>query len=318
MTVVHTQRGAGPHRSEVHTIDTGYLGIAGLAAAYLRVEGDEAAFIEASTAHALPRLLAALDGAGLRREQVRWVIVTHAHLDHAGGASALMEALPRATLLAHPRAARHLIDPSRLVASASQVYGEQRFAELYGVIAPIDAARVRALDDGATEGLGGATLQFFHTRGHANHHFIVADRALSAVYTGDTFGLVYPGLQGSGLVAFPSTSPTDFDADEARKSVQRVLDLGAEVAYPTHFGPVRDLAGVAGQLRRWLDLSAELVAGARAAGNPPDTEGRIRGRLEEEMTRALGGLALSPEGRSLLDLDLGLNAQGLAFAARRG
>ena len=302
-------------RSFTRTIDCNYV-LPQLAAAYLRVQGDEAAFIETNTSHAAPRLLEALAGAGLRPEQVRWVIVTHVHLDHAGGASALMKALPRATLLAHPRAARHLIDPSRLVASATQVYGADTFARLYGAIDPIDAARVRAMDDGAEVELGGERLQFFHTRGHANHHFIVVDRGASSVFTGDTFGLVYPHLQRAGRFAFPSTSPTEYDGAEARSSVDRVEKLGVDRAYLTHFGEVADLAEVGAQLRRWLERSDELVQQA-ASRAPGEREAFIRGhlaaRMEEEAARV--GLTFTAEDRKLLELDLDLNAQGLAFVA---
>ncbi|HEY2510095.1 MAG TPA: MBL fold metallo-hydrolase, partial [Polyangiaceae bacterium] len=167
-------------------------------AAYLRVAGDECAFVEAHTPHALPKLLGALEAQGRRPEEVRWIVVTHAHLDHASGASALLAQCPNAVLLAHPRAARHLIDPQKLVASATQVYGEARFAELYGRIDPIPADRVRALEDGARFPLGDATLTVHHTAGHAKHHFVVHDPALKTVYTGDTFGLVYPALQRGG------------------------------------------------------------------------------------------------------------------------
>src|SRR5262245_42034392 len=124
-------------------------------AAYLRVAGDECAFIETHTAHALGKLLAELAMRGRRPEDVRWIVVTHAHLDHAAGAGALLAKCPNATLLAHPRAVGHLVDPTKLVASATKVYGEARFAELYGSIDPIPHERARALDDGATFDLGG-------------------------------------------------------------------------------------------------------------------------------------------------------------------
>lgn len=302
--------------SSVTTIDCDYV-MPGLAGAYLRVQGDEAAFIETNTSHAAPKLLAALRDAGLSPEQVRWVIVTHVHLDHAGGASALMKELPNATLLAHPRAARHLIDPSRLVASATQVYGAQRFAELYGTIDPIDAARVRALDDGASVELGGAPLRFLHTRGHANHHFVVVDPTLSTVYTGDTFGLVYPRLQRAGLLAFPSTSPTDFDAAEARRSIDLIASLGVDSARLTHLGEVRDIPGAAAQLHRWINLSESLVQTIREGRAPDPIEPWLRAQLDAEMARATSALSLDDTDRALLAFDLDLNAQGLAVAARK-
>ena len=105
--------------------------------AYLRVANDECAFIEAHTSLAVPKLLAALTAAGKHVQDVKYVVVTHAHLDHAGGAGTLLSHLPNATLLAHPRAARHLIDPAKLIASATSVYGAERFAKLYGSISPI-------------------------------------------------------------------------------------------------------------------------------------------------------------------------------------
>ena len=278
-------------------------------AAYLRVAGDEAAFVETHTGHAVPRLLKALDDHGLRPEQVRYVVVTHAHLDHAAGASALIARCPNATLLAHPRAARHLIDPSKLVASATSVYGAARFGELYGTIDPIPAERVRALDDGATFELGGATLQVFHTAGHAKHHFIVDDPATDSVYTGDTFGLVYPALQRGVRFAIATTSPTDFDPVEARKSIERVRTLGRAAACLTHFDEVRDLDVVAGQLHRWIDRSEALLT------FEGDIAGELRKALVEEATRV--GLTLTDDDWKLLATDIDLNAQGIAFAGKR-
>jgi glyoxylase-like metal-dependent hydrolase (beta-lactamase superfamily II) len=303
------------------TIDCDYLAPQ-LAAAYLRIQGDEAAFIETCTAKNVPALLRALADAGMTPEQVRYVIVTHAHLDHAGGASALMAACPQATLLAHPRAARHLIDPAKLVASARAVYGAERFDALYGTLSPIDAARVRSLDDGATVPLGDATLSFLHTRGHANHHFVVHDPAYDAVFTGDAFGLVYPRLQRVGRFAYPSTSPTDFDAAEARASIDKIVALGTTRACLTHFGEVTDVAHVAGQLRAWIDASEALMNEAVALPAAEEAEAHIKRGLQARLDEVAGALGLSFDAgdRELLAVDLDLNAQGLAWAAskRRG
>jgi glyoxylase-like metal-dependent hydrolase (beta-lactamase superfamily II) len=300
------------------TIDSDRL--PGFTATYLRSAGDEHAFVETNTAHAVPKMLAALAARGGRPEQVRWIVVTHAHLDHAGGAGALLALCPNATLLAHPRAVRHLVDPARLVASATQVYGAARFAELYGRVEPIPEGRVRALDDGATFELGGATLRVLHTAGHAKHHFVVDDPALATVYTGDTFGLAYPALQRRGRFVLASTSPTDFDADEAQRSVDRVLSLGAQAACLTHFGEVRDLDEVAGQLRAWIERSRAWVddAAARDETLPAATErlrGAIRAAIAEEAERR--GLGFGAAEWEILAIDVDLNAQGLAFVAHR-
>ena len=299
------------------TIDTGYV-MPQLAAAYLREEGGEVAFIETNTTHAVPRLLAALAKAGLSTEAVKYVIVTHVHLDHAGGASALMRACPNATLLAHPRAARHLIDPTRLVASARQVYGEQAFDELYGTIEAIDAARVRALEDGERITLGAAPFHFIHTRGHANHHFVVHDEQQEVVYTGDAFGLVYPALQRAQRFAYPSTSPTDFDGPAAIASVKRVVELKPRAVALTHFGQFEDVQAIADQLISWLELSTRMAEeGAKSGDQQGTLEQRFKWKLDQEFeiaaTRA--GLTLTDADRQLIRFDAELNGQGLAVAA---
>lgn len=306
-------------RMSITTIDCAYLGD-GFAAAYLVREGDRAAFVETNTTHAVPRLLAALEAEGLGPEAVDWVIITHVHLDHAGGASALMEACPNATLLAHPRAARHAIDPTKLVASAKEVYGEAAFAELYGEIAPIDEARVRIMEDEETLTWGERTLTFLHTRGHANHHFCVLDSKTNAIFTGDAFGLVYPRLQHHGLFAIPSTSPTDFDAAAAKASLDRIVATGAERAYLTHFGGHEQLDAIAAQLHRQLDLYDGIVRRALADG----LEGEALDAFCDERVRALfaqlletHGLADDAEARTILETDMSLNAQGVAFAVKK-
>ncbi len=306
---------------DVVTIDTHYLGEPGLAAAYLLVEGDRAAFVENNTTHAVPRLLAALKDAGLGPEQVDYAVVTHAHLDHAGGSSALLEACPQATLLCHPRAARHLADPTKLVASASAVYGAERFRKLYGEIEPIPAQRIRALDDGERVMLGGGReLFFFHTRGHANHHLCVHDSGSNGIFTGDAFGLTYPRLQSGGLYSFPTTSPTDFMPGEARAVIEQIAARRPDRVYPTHFGEQRDVQGIAAQLLQELAFSTALYEETKAS----PLEGRALEEFCEERMNAhfrerLDELGLPSDGETwaFLALDRELNAQGIAFAAQR-
>lgn len=301
------------------TIDCEYV-MPQLAAAYLREDGGEAAFIEANTTHSVPRLMKALEQAGLPPEAVKYVIVTHAHLDHAGGTSALMKACPNATLLAHPRAARHLIDPSRLVASAMTVYGEQAFEALYGTIEAIDAKRVRSMEEGETVTVGKATLAFLHTRGHANHHFVVHDQLDEVVYTGDTFGLVYPALQRGKRFAYPSTSPTDFDGAAAIASVQRIVELKPKAVALTHFGEFTDVKPIADQLISWLELSTKLAEeGAKSGSEQGTLEQHFKRRLEQEFEAAAlrAGLSLTDEDRQLIRFDSELNGLGLAVAAIR-
>jgi glyoxylase-like metal-dependent hydrolase (beta-lactamase superfamily II) len=287
-------------------------------ASYLRIAGEECAFIETETSHARPKLLAALAKAGRRAEDVRWVVVTHAHLDHAAGAGGLLAACPNATLLAHPRAAKHLIDPAKLIKSATGVYGEEKFAKLYGKIEPIPKERVKALEDGETFELGGATLRVLHTAGHANHHFVIDDPATESVYTGDSFGLVYPALQKHGLFAFPSTSPTNFDAKEARISIDRIRGLGEKNVCLTHFGASTEVDVIAGQLHAWIDR-AEAWVDEAARGS--ETIAAITAGLRTAWREALAHesesthLQFGAAEWELLALDIDLNAQGLAVAA---
>lgn len=303
----------------VQTIDCNYLGREGFACAFLMIEGDRAAFVENNTAHAVPLLLEALGRAGLSPAQVEYAFVTHAHLDHAGGSSALMAMCPNATLVAHPRAARHLIDPSRLVASASQVYGEERFRELYGTIQPIAAERVKTMEDGETLQFGTRTLRFFHTRGHANHHLVIHDPASNGVFTGDAFGLAYPALQTQGTFALPSTSPTDYLPDEALAVIDQILELEPERAYLTHFGAHAEVAEIGAQLRADLIFARHLFDEAKSSElSGTDLERFCRGKLEDYYATRIESRGLpQEETRSFLSLDLELNAQGLAFAAAR-
>ena len=304
----------------VRIIDTHYAGQTGVAAAYLLVEKGEAAFIEANTSLATPRLLAALAAEGLTPEQVKYVIITHIHLDHAGGAGALMAACPNATLLAHPKAAPHAIDPTRIIAGATQVYGEKALAILYGAIDATPAERVRAMEDGETVVLGGRTLTFLHTRGHANHHFCVYDDRSNAVFTGDSFGVIYPHLQHRGTLALASTSPTDFDEQAAHESVDRIVATGAECVYPTHFGAVRDLAGAARQLHAQLTRSGAAV---RTALEEDLQDGELdvfcaaqaRSIIEDQLEMCGWGPEDARSG--LIAIDVDLNGQGLAFAVRK-
>lgn len=280
------------------------------AAAYLLVDNGEAAFVENNTAHALPYLLGALEQSGRRPEDVKYVIITHVHLDHGGASGHLMRQFPSAVLLCHPRAAKHVIDPSRLISSARTVYGDAEFDRLYGEILPVPAARVQIMEDGSKVTLGGRTLEFIHTRGHANHHFCVVDSRTDGVFTGDSFGIAYPDLQGKGAFIFPSTTPTEFDPVEARKSVEKIASIpGLKHAYLTHFGPFSDIALGRDQLLQGLDVFEKLLEDCIAL---PDEE---RGRLALATMKSFFEARLGPELAAVLAMDAALNAQGIAYAA---
>lgn len=309
--------------SRIIAIDCHYRGFDRFAAAYLIVDGHRAAFVDNNTVHAVPRLLAALDEAGVEREDVEYLVVTHAHLDHAGGTAALADACPEATVLAHPKAAPHLVDPAKLVAGATAVYGEALFAELYGEVKPVPESRVRVVDDGEAATFGEREWRILHTRGHADHHFCLHDPGDDALFAGDALGLCYPALQTHGTFALPSTSPTGFRPAEARAAVDRILELEPRTVHLGHYGTLdaSDLTEVARQLKAHLHFADELARAAEATDLPDEAlEAWVAPRLRDYVRGVLDGLG--PLGRDpgvwdLLAMDLELNAQGIAFAAKK-
>lgn len=283
-----------------------------VACAYLLCEKGEAAFVENNTAHALPHLLSALERAGYSPEQVRYVIITHVHLDHAGASGHLMQRFPNATLLCHPRAARHIVDPSRLTASARAVYGDGEFDRLYGTILPVPESRVQIMEDESSASLGERTLRFIHTRGHANHHFCIVDSKTAGVFTGDSFGIAYPDAQKRGAFIFPSTTPTEFDPVEARKSVEKIASIpGLQHAYLTHFGAFDSIAEGREQLLEGIHAFESILNECTGLEDPARTN-LAQLRVKEYFEKRAG-----PENAALLAMDTLLNAQGISFAAGR-
>ena len=296
----------------IHTIDTGFVRQQ-FDAAYLVVEGPHAAFVDCGTNYAVPRMLAALDAAELTPEHVEWLILTHVHLDHAGGAGELMAELPNARLLVHPRGARHMIDPTQLWAGASAVYGEGVMEENYGRLRPVPAERVVEAPDGHEVTLGGRTLQCIETPGHARHHMAIHDRQANACFAGDTFGLSYRDLDtAKGPFIVPTTSPVQFDPDALHRSIDRLMALHPEAMYLTHYGRVEDLPRLAADLHEQIDA---MVALARAADGRPDRYETLRASLSDLYFARAQAHGWSKSQAALealvLEMDITLNAQGL-------
>lgn len=289
--------------------------------AYLMVEGDRAAFIDNNTNAAVPRLLEALERRGIPRENVDYAIVTHVHLDHAGGTATLLEACPNATVLAHPKAARHLIAPERLIAGSIGVYGEENFRQLYGEIRPVAADRVVSVEDEGVVVWCGRRLRFLHTPGHASHHFCIYDERTKTIFTGDSFGIGRSSLMRPGtpfLVC--STTPSDFDAPAARESLSRILATGAETACIGHYGPFDDLELGAKQIMRALGLH-EAIQIAAADSDLEGTE--LQEFCIESVKKAMESfLKWCNVADVQADLDwvggdIALNGMGIAWAAQR-
>jgi len=283
-------------------------------AAYLIVERGRAAFVDTGTNHSVPRLLAALAAAGLDVDAVDYVIPTHVHLDHAGGVGLLMQHLPGARLVVHPRGARHLAGPAHLIRSATSVYGAEEIERSYGTLVPVDPARMVTTRDGMTIELAGRPLHFLHTPGHAMHHHCLWDAASRGIFTGDTFGLSYRDFDtASGPWIMPTTTPVQFQPEALRHSIERLVALDPDWIYVTHYGRVGEVPRLAALLLGQLE---EMVAFARTTSRGPDRHAELMRGLEAIHLRSLRahGVTLSEERiRELLALDLELNAQGIAI-----
>jgi hydroxyacylglutathione hydrolase len=282
-------------------------------AIHLLVEGGRAAVIDTGTSHAVPHVMAALNARGIAPAQVDYVILTHVHLDHAGAAGQLMARFPNARLTVHPRGARHVIDPSRLLAATVAIYGSAQTRRLYGEILPVARERVIETPEGATLRLAGRELTFLDAPGHARHHVVVRDGKTGHIFAGDTFGLSYRELDQDGRqFSFPTTSPSQFDPPALHRSIDRMLSLEPGSLYVTHFGRLTNLTVLAADLHRLIDAHAELGERHRRAGAERKhllMEG-VRSLVLAERERQ-GWRLPSEKVLEVFALDIELNAQGL-------
>jgi glyoxylase-like metal-dependent hydrolase (beta-lactamase superfamily II) len=284
----------------------------GLAACYLIVQDGMAGFIDTGTNNSLPILLDVLRRKGLRVEDVAYIMPTHVHLDHAGGAGGLMQHCPNATLLVHPRGARHLIDPARLEQGSLAVYGEQAFADMFGHLQAVAAERVCEVADGYKLDFNGRELQFLDTPGHARHHYCVYDSTSRGIFTGDSGGASYPELnQGKSRFIFPPTTPVQFDPSAWRETLQRFVSLKPERIFVTHFGMHENVLPLLQQLQQALQ---DYVGIAEEFAATDDRENKIAGALLRNSINILLDRQCGMDTetiKSLLLGDMKLNAQGL-------
>jgi glyoxylase-like metal-dependent hydrolase (beta-lactamase superfamily II) len=235
-------------------IDTLLGGWERVTAGYL-VEGPEPVLIETGSQTSVPALVAALHDLGVDAADLAGIAVTHIHLDHAGGAGDVARAFPNATVYVHPKGARHLADPTKLVASAAQVYGDL-LDTLYGRLEPTDGDRIHALEDGETITVGpDRTLTTVDSPGHAKHHLALHDSGSGLLFVGDAVGVRLPD---AGVLR-PSTPPPDFDLDQAIDSLHKFAARRPTGIALAHYGLVPDPATICeeaeGTLRRWADVA---------------------------------------------------------------
>ncbi len=313
------------YHNGIHAFDAGVVRHL-LAAIHLIVDDGRAAFIDTGSNASLPQAQAALAALGLAPEAVDYVILTHIHLDHAGGAGAMMRAFPNAKLVVHPRGARHMIDPARLMAATEEVYGRDTARQLYGELLPVAAERVVETIDGMSVKLGRRELACYDCPGHAKHHIFIHDRAANGIFTGDTFGISYREFDVAGRpFLFPSTTPIQFDPVDMRDSVERMLALQPEAVYLTHYSRLAPPRSLAIEMLRRMDECVRITRNAIAAtkaicaeANPTDPVPAIRAALADYLlheARNHGVTLPDSEILALQKLDLDLDAQGLAVWA---
>ncbi|MFA5785568.1 MAG: MBL fold metallo-hydrolase [Actinomycetota bacterium] len=285
-------------------IDTLMAGMDQVSAGFV-VAGDDVALIETGPATSAATVRDHLAQAGVPPEALRWLIVTHIHLDHAGGVGDLAAAFPEATVVVHPKGARHLVDPSRLMASAAQVYGDA-LDTMYGQLRPTEAERVRAVEDGEIIDLGGGRrIEVLHTPGHAKHHMALLEPDTGALFVGDAVGVYLPDAP----VLRPTTPPPDFDLAQTVASLRRLAGIDPSLLVLSHFGvvasPLEFLAGAEEEISRWCEIAGRaLEQGAGIEG----VDAALRSHADEQEKD------LSPEARAKLEAfnSVHFNAVGLS------
>jgi glyoxylase-like metal-dependent hydrolase (beta-lactamase superfamily II) len=285
-----------------------------MAACYLLEAGDKVAIIEAGSYYSVERILKVLQQRGWDRSAVSHVILTHVHLDHAGGAGWLIKELPNAMLVVHPFGARHMIEPAKLEAGTRVVFGDENFDRMYGSLLPVPEDRVLIRHDGDELLVGTRKLKFMDTPGHARHHFCVWDEQTQGWFTGDTFGLSYRDLDtDQGAMVFPITTPIQFDPPALRDSVRRLMEAGPQCMYMTHFGRVTDTRRLAAQMIAGVTRLEEIALANEFAEN------RTEKIIAEQKEWLFGlcrdhGVQLDDEELAAIVWDdIELNTQGMEY-----
>ena len=302
------------YKNGIYAVDSDYVRPI-LDAIHLIEDSGELAIIDTAHNRAWPQVETALSKIGRKPEDVRWLILTHVHLDHAGGAGLFMSKLPNATLVVHERGARHMADPSKLYAGVEVVYGKDNAKRLYGELLPIPEARIQVGKHGDTLSLGQRTLEILDTPGHARHHISVVDHAAKGIFSGDTFGLSYRELDVDGKAfIFPTTTPVNFEPDAMHASIELMRSFKPSGIYLTHYSQVTEVDKLADDLHRHIDSLVDMTNEAPGQGDPRKQaiEAAMTAYLLKEV-RAHGCTLPDDEIKAIFATDLDLNAQGLNY-----
>ncbi|MFS0594096.1 MBL fold metallo-hydrolase [Cytobacillus horneckiae] len=301
--------------NEISIIDLMDLGLSERTGAYV-IQAEELTIVETSASPSIPYLLNGLKALPIQLEDIKHIIVTHVHLDHAGGAGLLLQKCPNAKVYVHPRGRRHLADPSKLILGAKAVYGEQ-FDQLFDPIVPIPEDKLIEMEDGSSINIGGRTLTFIDTPGHAKHHFSIHDSGSKGVFTGDTIGVLYPQLVRKGVhISLPSTSPNQFSPDDMLASAKKIESLNPERIYFGHYGMSANPAKVFEQLRYWLPIFTEVsekVWKDHGGTASEEVHKKIKTAIMEKILAYLEeqGVKLEHDVLEIIQLDLNVCTMGM-------
>ena len=298
--------------SGVSVIDSGYFS-KDFAAIYIIQQNNKVAIIETGTTYSISNVQIALEKIHLSFVDVAYIIPTHVHLDHAGGAGELMKQCQNASLIVHPRGARHMIDPTKLIAGAMAVYGKQKFKKLYGEIIPIEASRVIEAVDNFILDFDGRELKFIDTPGHAKHHFCIWDKQTESMFTGDTFGISYRDLDHKDeIYIFPSTSPVQFDPEELIKSIHKIMEYNPQRVCLTHFAAIKPTHKVVEQLIDGIHFVSNL---AKKYATEDDAKLLIHNDMMSYFLKGFKKIGVKDLDfcRERLELDVKINTLGLIY-----
>ena len=300
------------YEHDIYSVDAEYVRPKH-AAIHLILENGRVAFVDTGCNDSIPNALRALDELGVSVDSVDYVMLSHIHLDHAGGAGTMMKLFPNARLVVHPRGAWHMAKPARLMESVATVYGIEETRRLYGEVLPIDASRIIEATHETSIDLAGRKLLCLDAPGHAKHHIAIVDSKSGHIFSGDTFGLSYPELDTDGRqFIFPTTTPVQFEPQAMHASIEMLMSYRPQAIYLTHFGQICDVAAKALDLHRMIDAHVAIALREKKAG--AERHARIRVGLDElllEETKRFGCRLADADVLKVFDADLELNTQGL-------
>jgi glyoxylase-like metal-dependent hydrolase (beta-lactamase superfamily II) len=243
------------------------------------------ALVDPGPGTTLDTLTSALATKGISFDDVRQLLITHIHLDHAGATGTIVEKHPHIEVLVHARGARHLIDPSKLLASAGRLYAEN-MDRFWGEVKPVDAARIRVLEGGETIAAAGREVKVEYTPGHASHHVSYFDTASRVAFVGDTAGI----RRGSGAYVMPPTPPPDIDIEAWRESEKKILAWTPDTLFLTHFGPHQGtgqhLQAMFENIAEWSRIVRRLLADASLSDE--ERQRRFTDEVSHDLIRRVG------------------------------